>query len=306
LSTSGAGDSSTFGTRHRPLIVELNKETNKTTGPVPDELYHYTNASAALHIIESGELWASNALFLNDAEEIEHGIAIYAKVVESVKTRGTHSQRTLDLFDSSTLHAVMLRQSAVFVCCLSATRNQLSQWRAYCANGTGYSIGFRSNGFTDLRGDSPRLRLVRVLYTLEEQIGLISRLLGTFAAYLESLPEAMWNAERAILQEYFVTEFFSILSAMKLDSFGEEQEWRLVCLDWDYGEPKYSFRASRSGLIVPYYALRRPDKRLPFVRIIVGPSSHSEIAQCSTQQLLRKHGYSDVPVEFCGIPFREL
>jgi hypothetical protein len=149
--------------------VELNKESNKTTGPIPDELYHYTNADAALHILESGELWASNALFLNDAEEIEHGIGIYANVVEAVRARGTHSQRTLDLFDSSTLHAEMLRQSAVFVCCLSAASNQLSQWRAYCANGTGYSIGFRSNGFTDLRGDSPRLVLVRVLYKLDEQ-----------------------------------------------------------------------------------------------------------------------------------------
>ena len=300
---------SRFFEGHSALVDKLHAELNKATGPVPDELHHYTNAPAVLQILQQGELWASNALFLNDAYEVEWGLAIYSGIIAGTRNAkgATHSKRVLDLLDASALHAEMLRQSSVFVCCLSAAESQLSQWRAYCGRtGSGYSIGLSTDGLKAMRfGESP-ISFRRVLYEREEQSRLVLETVAAFAAYIDFLPGEVWERDKPLLNEFFTNWLHSLLIGMKGTAFSEEKEWRLVYRDWDFGKPKYSFRTSRSGTIVPYCALQGSEGQLPLTRVIVGPTNHPEIETRSMQQLLRKCGYADIDVQFCDIPFREL
>jgi len=297
-----------FFKEHSYLVDRLQKVLILATGSIPSEVHHYTNGAAILQILKDGELWASNALFLNDAEEVEWGIGVYTGLISGARKakEATHSKRILDLFDASALHAEMLRQSSVFVCCLSAAENQLSQWRAYCKSGMGYSLGFNTNGLQAMQfGDSP-LSLRRVFYGPEEQVHVGLETIAGYAQYIDALPEESWERDKTRLNQLFIGWLHSLLIGMKSKAFSEEREWRLVYRDWDFGTPKYSFRTSHSGMIVPYCPLRAPNNRLPLTRIIVGPTNHSAIAIRSMEQLLRKFNYADVPVEFCDIPFREL
>jgi hypothetical protein len=41
--------------------------------PLPEFLYHYTGSDAFLKITETGRMWATNIMFLNDASEFKHG-----------------------------------------------------------------------------------------------------------------------------------------------------------------------------------------------------------------------------------------
>ena len=56
---------SAFFETHSALFEKILPIFSKAAGSIPNELYHYTSATAALKIIETGELWASNALYLN-------------------------------------------------------------------------------------------------------------------------------------------------------------------------------------------------------------------------------------------------
>jgi hypothetical protein len=48
----------------------------------PELLFHYTNASGMLGILDSSRLWATNYRFLNDASEIAYGMALFESIVQ--------------------------------------------------------------------------------------------------------------------------------------------------------------------------------------------------------------------------------
>jgi len=60
--------------------------SQKPCGP----LYHYTDARGLIGILEQRELWASNALHLNDAEELGHGMRLLRAEVERQRLSGTN------------------------------------------------------------------------------------------------------------------------------------------------------------------------------------------------------------------------
>src|SRR4051794_34732902 len=46
-------------------------------GETPEKLSHYTDAVGALSIIQSGTIWATDALFMNDASELRLATEIF-------------------------------------------------------------------------------------------------------------------------------------------------------------------------------------------------------------------------------------
>ena len=231
-----------FFSFHKVLLEQLQNELNAVQGKIPDRLYHYTNAKAFMDILQTNELWASNALFLNDAEEIETGLSIYRGIIEGSKqAKGiTHSPRVQELFQASEVHAYMLGQSAVFVCCLSAVGNRLSQWRAYSRNGTGYSIEF-DTAYLNVWFDKYRFPLLKVLYKPEEQSKLVLNTFVSFAVHIDSLSNSVWERDKSRLLEFFTNWIHHLLVSLKNAAFSEEEEWRLACGDWDVEPPKYSY-----------------------------------------------------------------
>src|SRR5665647_72791 len=53
----------------------------------PSELiFHYTNLSGLISIVENQCIWATDLYFLNDRNEYKHGTSIINEVIESIKT----------------------------------------------------------------------------------------------------------------------------------------------------------------------------------------------------------------------------
>ena len=136
---------------------------------LPPDLYHYTDGGGLLGILESQQLWATHAGFLNDAQEVTYGQTKVNELLSALTAkqwalppelndetlwhpnfnsvaRWLAGKFLLVAVMAATQNTVSFLQQNIgpFVTCLSGARDQLSQWRGYAGDG-GYSIKFDSD-----------------------------------------------------------------------------------------------------------------------------------------------------------------
>jgi hypothetical protein len=274
-------------------------------------LYHYTDAAALVSIITKRELWATNAHHLNDAGELRYGLTLLKAEVEK-----RLDASDLDA-DAANYWADMVKEwekgPQRTVCCVvsfSTNGNQLSQWRAYCPHGNGYSIGF---SLTDLQGarKATRALMVKCVYEPDEQRDLILAV----ASYLENVSRRAKRLRVLKSLAFLATAGFKATAAMlaiKDRGFKEESEWRLVVGAGDRSPLR--FRSGRYG-VLPYCVvpLCDPSKKPTFSEIYIGPNPEPDVARDALVQLLdgnavipvRRSGNTVSPrIENSGIPFR--
>lgn len=285
----------------------LDTEFAETTKPVPPILYHYTTPKAALSIIETGELWATHAWYVNDSTELEFGLEVYSRMIEKL-AKMDHHTRFREFLESHTIVKVLMRYSTVFVCCFSGAENQLSQWRAYSGLGrtTGYSLGFDAAGLRKITFRNSPLLFMKVSYEQDEHEKIVQDVLTAIDVHLEKLDEEIMNEDWYELLS-FITQWLQIvLIGLKRSDFHEEKEWRLVYRTFGIAEPaELNYRVSESGVMIPYCTLRAPGV-LPLTEVTVGPTVEPSIATFSLEQLLKKHNYPSVAVRHSDIPLRAL
>src|SRR5262245_57640525 len=101
--------------------------------PMPDTLYHYTDATGLKGIVESGALRATHIAFMNDASEYLHAVSLLVQNIREARAR-TLSPLQIKLLDGMEPPVAGTRPEHVapyFVICFSAEENSLNQWRAY-------------------------------------------------------------------------------------------------------------------------------------------------------------------------------
>lgn len=117
------------------------RETRDIVALYQDELvYHYTNTSGLTGILTSKCLRATNLSFVNDEQELRYGYLLCANVANDLLKSHGNDQRystVLNTFQSTWKGAV-----DVYATCFARNGDQLSQWRAYSPNSSGFSIGF--------------------------------------------------------------------------------------------------------------------------------------------------------------------
>jgi hypothetical protein len=114
------------------------------------ELYHYTSGEGLVGIIESGDLWVTQASCLNDATEVRYAAAVLLDSFQRYRGFPLDSDAAF-ICDRAIagLSVDAAPKSEWFVACLSEEADDLSQWRAYGRGEGGYAIGF------DVAGCSP-------------------------------------------------------------------------------------------------------------------------------------------------------
>ena len=112
---------------------------------VPPVLYHYTNASGLKGILETGSLWATDAEFLNDAQELQFGRSELCHALRA-HAESLYSSDRPEYFGSPEYSRATIVQSAVhyletgnvnepitgermYVACFCTDDDLLSQWR---------------------------------------------------------------------------------------------------------------------------------------------------------------------------------
>jgi hypothetical protein len=112
-------------------------------------IFHYTSPKVVATIVANGDLWLSNAAYLNDQGELAYPARVATAVLaDAWKKEKDDSIRELLRATSQSLVTHALFKSW-FVASFSAHGNLLSQWRAYCRRG-GYSIGFDGSSLADV------------------------------------------------------------------------------------------------------------------------------------------------------------
>lgn len=234
-------------------------------------LAHYTSIGTLERIAQTGEIWFSNPLYMNDVDELRYGMGLGLHAVRShaglrEACPPGHYNALLDAFDA--LFSAFDSDSAFDVYVFSCSEHDdaigddglLSMWRGYGGDGNGVAIVFDMAPL--LAAHTPMLvRQVQYL-SYEQSEAWMDGKLQRFAAALQRAggpPEAMPAAAAALFERIKLFALFT-----KHRGFHEEREWRLV----------YLREQDRQGMLTQqlHYAIggRGIEPRLRFTTDAIG------------------------------------
>lgn len=98
-------------------------------------IFHYASADTFVNILRRREIWATNAAYLNDANELSYPVTLAQQVLDDLAQE--ESDADLKSFVHDVAQDVGTHQvyKAWYVASFSSDGNLLSQWRAYCPRG---------------------------------------------------------------------------------------------------------------------------------------------------------------------------
>jgi hypothetical protein len=279
----------------------------------PKVVYHYTNNEALISIVNSGSLWASDAEYLNDAQEMLFGrdqLQVRLGDLAS-KVEGEHKARARFIRAASNNLQNRMRMFAraehwaAYVCCFCGNGDLLSQWRGYSSGG-GVAIGFNREALLKVERSEGSTQLVKVQYGTSEIDEMLDRVLSDFGgeAREDNENDDDYDADKpfahASADGYFAAQrrLLPALAGIKDEAFSEEREWRLIAIANTKGE---NFRVSKNGL-VPYVSLKFPAMAIS--EVVVGPGGNLDLRIRAVERLLEGSSAFAVKVRPSAAPFR--
>jgi hypothetical protein len=116
--------------------------------PLPEEIWHYTDAGGLIGILQSGKIWTTQVTCLNDTLEQRYfGDLVHGAVKERRKQNTDPVLEPLFRVADEVLEAPDFTAVSQFVACFSEAEDDLGQWRGYGGGECGYAIGLRAGGF---------------------------------------------------------------------------------------------------------------------------------------------------------------
>lgn len=279
------------------LVPALRKHIS---APAPAVLFHYTDQSSFVSIVGQRELWLSDPVYLNDAMELHYGLELLKATWGSFDDAARSSRE--GQFASVFLDDVprLATNALVFVASMSEAGDDLSQWRAYCRETGGLSLGLGTARLRELVQSG--CILVPVIYDpiAQESFAheVISGLLDLFRT------EPTDGSSQAL--QAFVSHLVAAV-CLKTPAYAPEKEWRLVGLRVYRGRDPVQVRPGRSTLI-PYFRLPLPrdDKETEplFPEVYCGPTPQAALAAQAVLQYFSSLGLQKPKVAATAIPFR--
>lgn len=242
----------------------------------PSHVYHYTNSTGLIGILESKKIWATNIRFLNDINEVIEATKT-AKEILIEKSAASGGERKKRLFNSM-LENIDEVASHIYVCSFSADGNSLSQWRAYCPpTGGGYALGIPGPQLREVAKKSGWI-FVKCIYENEKKVQVIREIIDSFVEDFEKnhKSESSELTERVALN--FKLHLLGISGVIKNKAFENEKEWRLISPILS-NEDGVCFRQGKSG-IIPYstFELLEQDNQINKnqIKLVIGPTPQND------------------------------
>jgi hypothetical protein len=266
---------------------------DSATDALPPTVYHYTSVDTAVKILNSFEMWCTNVSLSNDPSEGVHGQA----VIDDACVR----DRDLLLQGARKLISEDIEGYATS---FSTAADELTQWRSYCGNGRGVSLGVD----TKVLGARSSVVFSHVLYDRGRQEDLVRTLLNLFRGRMLS---AKSRPSRIRHLAYVLTVSFVIARAMMKDpAYHSEREYRLLdALPKDSTRHNTKLESFRRGENeVPFFRVdlrnsSAPRANQPFREVYVGPCLDFADAK---KQLIETAAYRAEPfrIEQSRVPMR--
>ncbi len=288
-----------------PKIWTPPERLRKLFEEIPDcPIYHYTSQNGLLGILQNKTLWASKIQFLNDSAEFQYTLDL----VES-RLKEFEKNPELEGFPYFREQVVgwlrgTMKFPNIFVTSFSERGDLLSQWRAYCPDGTGVSIGFTYDQLLPaIKKEGPNVRLVKCVYQVDEQIKIVDELISNA---LNHVRKDQIEQSSQIVASLLMSDVSNLAPVFKHPAFDEEREWRIVVGPFVSILTDVCFRPGKS-MLIPYcnFSLRDTKERLEIQRVHVAPNPHGILSCWSTiDALARNNAHTVEGVALSSIPYR--
>lgn len=283
----------------------------------PDVVYHYTSVTNLASIISSGELWATNLNYLNDVSEGQLFLRAAKRRLPMIKSLSHLNHDLMVSLLNEEPHTRPVHEIP-FIVSFTKHRNSLPQWRAYCHEGNGVSIGFRTNhiqrdqfepyGYGSTFGmNSPVTSLHSVTYLADLDDGLVDRFLSEDAADV-----ARMFGVKNVDETQMDWRVKARAATVKDESFTDEGEYRLIVhnVSPSLYSPILGVRTSKTTLVpfikVPLSTNVGPDEPgSPICEVVVGPCPNPTLTVEAVRFLLTISGI-DAEVSSSLLPYRDL
>jgi hypothetical protein len=267
-------------------------------------IWHYTGWDGLSGILERKdkdhrekerrEIWLSDAAFLNDSRELQHGI----DAVRDAMSGTAHKWAFQQIWGISQLAA----QS--YVASFSRRCDDLGQWRGYSGGVDGFSMGFDRARLTEIARHHDA-EVFDCQYAPRRQEQIVRKLVEEFDALRAEMDRDQYEF-RALKTIYY--RVARLAAQLKDPSFAAEREIRLCCLRTQNLGLEMDFR-KRGALKIPFLKmpLRAPESRFPVRVIVVGPGPHMDLMKSAVSELVIKHRLPDddgIDVVESRVPYR--
>ena len=267
-------------------------------------VYHYCDGNAAMAIITTGKLRATNAEYMNDANELKHGVGIFDQALEArIASESTDYLKKILIEAHEELQKGW--EQEIYCTCFSHGQDKLSQWRGYAGYGQGYAIGFNPIKLSKQMKCAYDGGPFDVSYDKNTKEQIAKTIVDSVCNYFLRLfkPDGVIANKDVLLGSLFV-QILVYSMKMKESGFNEEDEFRFI-FSREKSDPATSVEIrERNGLLIPFIEIESVSGRLPIEEIVMGPCLNFDKAEYSLRLLLRKSGYDDsVKIIRSSIPF---
>jgi len=285
-------------------------------------LYHYTSLQGLIGIVSNRSIWCSHCEYLNDSSEFNQAID-FAKIVSGsifmdddyLASRGYAIRHAIE----------NMEKHNVFVTSFSEKADLLSQWRGYCPQGSGISLGFDQDlikKYCEAKGFrlekciyDPKMLAIFIHSFIKESLEQLPQLKLTREEFnkLSSIEQCefelssrvdVYSKEHKDLSNKAIINLYKKLNEyaplLKNQGFHEETEWRIIV---NNPQVDIYYRPSKSYLI-PYLILPILNEHPEILKeIYIGPSPETARCKTSIEYLLNDKNIKDVEIKISKIPF---
>lgn len=272
--------------------IPLSAPTTPQPPSFPKTLSHYCDLEAFRSIVTNGKLWASNINFLNDKQEMKHGLRIARDVMEELlRAEPSLTDKEVD----RRLWAIN-EVPDVYVCCFCENPDLLSQWRGYGLGKQIVSLQFDTAELIGV-GLMENMLLGQIHYGKDAAMTLLRDLLAK-PDIVRSISQ-----NRSIASEQEQRRTIAQWSPrFKDEGFTEEKEWRFISQAASH-DVRYRVR---DNVLLPYLEVGPAGAfALPIKSVTIGPGKESDLTSKSVSHFLKSVPmYAGIKVIDSKIPFR--
>lgn len=229
-------------------------------------LYHYTKPEKLLSILESGTIRFSNALYLNDKEEVTYSYKLILNLIDEMPDLNP------ELFSKVKEHFYNKYKNIIngddnfdnkyefYTISFSTDSDNLTLWNNYSKgqNYTGYNIGFCKNDLiADMEKQGFHSVYGSIIYKKEQQITVLKLIFDKWNKKFEKVCQGKKTQKNNDKLFDILFELIDILSVISLffknPHFKDEKEYRVIFINnYNINAFRQTKIFEKNGLFIPY------------------------------------------------------